>query len=393
MRYAVLMAAGASTRCYPLTLTRPKVLLKIANKTIIEHNLDQLNGIVDTVILIIGYEKEMIKEHLGNKYKKLKIKYVEQKQQKGTAHAALQAEPYVKGRFILMNGDDLFFKKDILKCIKHKYSILAAPTTTPERFGIISEKQGYFDKIIEKPKSTTNNLASPGVYVVDTSIFKIIKNLKKSKRGEFEITDAMNQFAKANKVKVVKTNKWLPTGYSWDLLNSNQFLLENLKTKIKGKVEKGVTIKGKVEIGKGTIVKSGTYIEGPVMIGENCVIGPNAYIRPDTTIGNNCNICSEVIDCIIMDHVISKHYSYLGHSIIGEGCNIGAGTITADFRHDGKDNITVVNGKKVDSKRRKLGAFLGDKVNTGINTSIYPGRKIWPGKTTLPGEVVTKDIL
>ncbi len=92
-----------------------------------------------------------------------------------------------------------------------------------------------------------------------------------------------------------------------------------------------------------------------------------------------------------MDNTTSKHTSYAAHSVIGEHVNIGAGTITADYRHDGKNNITIVNGNKIDTGRRKLGAFIGDNVNTGIGTLIYPGRKLWPGTYTSPGEIVKID--
>jgi bifunctional UDP-N-acetylglucosamine pyrophosphorylase/glucosamine-1-phosphate N-acetyltransferase len=94
-----------------------------------------------------------------------------------------------------------------------------------------------------------------------------------------------------------------------------------------------------------------------------------------------------------MDKATAKHNSYIGHSVIGENCNIACGTVTADYRHDSKSNTTLVQGKKIDTGRRKLGAFIGDNVRTGIGTLIYPGRKIWPNKSTLPGQVVKEDIV
>src|SRR3989344_2071773 len=123
---AVILAAGKSTRTYPLTLTRPKPLLKAANKTILEHNLDNLNGAVDEVILIVGYKMEMIREKFGNNYNTIKIKYIEQKEQLGTGHAAMLAEPYIKDKFILMAGDDIYSRDDIKKCVKYPYSILTS---------------------------------------------------------------------------------------------------------------------------------------------------------------------------------------------------------------------------------------------------------------------------
>jgi len=99
----------------------------------------------------------------------------------------------------------------------------------------------------------------------------------------------------------------------------------------------------------------------------------------------------ELCDVVVMDNAKSKHTSYAAHSVIGENVNIGAGLITADFRHDGNNHTTLINGQKIDSGRRKLGAFIGDNVKTGIGTLIYPGRKLWPNTVTMPGEIVKKD--
>jgi bifunctional UDP-N-acetylglucosamine pyrophosphorylase/glucosamine-1-phosphate N-acetyltransferase len=99
----------------------------------------------------------------------------------------------------------------------------------------------------------------------------------------------------------------------------------------------------------------------------------------------------EVKNCVIGDHVSIGHLSYFGDSVFGCGINIGAGTIAANLRHDNASVKSIVKGQVVDTGRRKMGAVIGDNVHTGIHTSIYPGRKIWPGKATLPGEIVSAD--
>lgn len=86
------------------------------------------------------------------------------------------------------------------------------------------------------------------------------------------------------------------------------------------------------------------------------------------------------------------HLSYCGDSVVGTGVNFGAGTITANFRHDGANHSSMLAGQLVDTGRRKFGAVIGDGVHTGIHTSIYPGRKIWPGVSTRPGDIVNKDL-
>src|SRR3989344_125654 len=109
---AVILAAGKSTRTYSLTITKPKPLLKVANKTLLEHNLDNLNNIADEVIIVVGYKKNLIKKCIGKKYKNLKIKFVEQKQQLGTAHAVSLGEGHIKDRFVLLMGDDIYSRED-----------------------------------------------------------------------------------------------------------------------------------------------------------------------------------------------------------------------------------------------------------------------------------------
>ncbi|MBN2457804.1 NTP transferase domain-containing protein [Candidatus Woesearchaeota archaeon] len=390
---AVMMVAGKSTRTHPLTVTRPKPLLKVLNKTIIEHNLDQLSGIVNEVVIIVGYRKDMIIEHLGSSYKGMRLTYIEQKEQLGTGHALQIAEKHAGKRFIVMYGDDIYSGKDIMLISKVDNSVLAKKVENPENFGVFVTEGDRLVRVIEKPKEFVSDLANVGCFMLTDDIFPYLKKVKKSVRGEYEITDALSMLAEEQKVTVVPAKDyWFPIGYPWNLLEANAYLLKSIKQDIKGEVEDNVTIKGNVIIGKGTVVRSGTYIEGPVIIGEDCQIGPSAYIRPDTAIGDRCKFRGEAFDMIMMDDSVAKHNCYIGHSVLGVDVNIGAGTITSDYRHDGKSNMTIVNGKKIDSGRRKLGSFMGDHVRTGINTSIYPGRKLWPNTGTLPGSVVKKDI-
>ncbi|MDO8628073.1 MAG: DapH/DapD/GlmU-related protein, partial [Candidatus Diapherotrites archaeon] len=220
--------------------------------------------------------------------------------------------------------------------------------------------------------------------------------LQKSARGEFEIVDYLNfLLVKKEKVFVEKVSAyWFPIGYPWDLLTVNEFFVSGLKeSKILGTVEENVHIKGKIILGKGSVLKSGTYIEGNVVFGENCEIGPNCYIRGNTSIGDKCKIgqAVEVKNSTIGDGTKIPHLSYFGDSVIEDNCNFGAGTIVANLRHDHGTVNSLVKGEKINSGRKKLGIFCGDNVKTGINTSFYPGIKIWPGQTTLPGEIVKED--
>lgn len=391
---AVIMVAGMSTRTYPLTLTKPKPLLKILNKPILFHTLDNLPEEVEEVIYIVGYLKEMIIEAVGNTYKGKKIIFIEQREQKGTGHALLQAKSYVKGDFMLLNGDDIFAAADLKSCLSQSPSLLAQIVTQPKLYGICKVDDHRLIELEEKPDNPSSNLANTGCYSLPYAIFDYLEQTKPSPRGEIEITSALQALAASIPITVVSTEQWMPTSYPWDMLKATESLLPNAVFSNEGDIEEFAVIKGGVSIGSNTVIRSGSYIMGPVMIGENCIIGPNCFIRPYTVIGNHCHIGNgvEVKNSIVGDNTAIGHLSYVGDSIIGSNVNFGAGTITANLRNDQKEIIARSKGKKVFTGRNKLGAIIGDNVKLGINTSIYPGRMIAPNSFTLPGEVVDRNM-
>src|SRR3989338_1853977 len=147
---AVILAAGQSTRTFPLTVTRPKPLLLLANKTLLEHKLDALYGLVDEVIIVVGYKQEMIKKAIGHEYRGMRIHYIDQPEQNGTGHAFLLATGHVKGRFIAMYGDDWYGAADIRACVKYNHAIVVADVEHPEHFGVVKHENMVLKDILEK---------------------------------------------------------------------------------------------------------------------------------------------------------------------------------------------------------------------------------------------------
>lgn len=372
----IILAAGKGVRFWPLTGDKPKPLLKILNKTILEHNLDQLNGLAKEVILVIGYQGQKIKNLIGANYKNLRIKYIHQPKQLGTGDAAKKAISPIKDKFLLLYGDDLYDKEDIKNCLKKFPSILLGRADDYSNFGVVSCQQDLVKDLIEKPEKSIGKRVNCGLYFLSKSIFNF--KIKKSPRGEYEFTDYVREFIKREKLFFVEAKNWFPLSYPWNLLEANEFLLKKAKQYRVGKIEKDAKILGKVIIGKGTIVKSGSYLQGPIYLGENCQIGPNCYLKGPLTISSNCLIgqAVEIKNSIIGDNSKICHLNYVGDSIIGENCNLGAGTIIANLRFDGKTIKSMVNGKIIDTKRKKFGCIIGDNVKTGINVSLMPGRLI-----------------
>jgi UDP-N-acetylglucosamine diphosphorylase / glucose-1-phosphate thymidylyltransferase / UDP-N-acetylgalactosamine diphosphorylase / glucosamine-1-phosphate N-acetyltransferase / galactosamine-1-phosphate N-acetyltransferase len=183
--------------------------------------------------------------------------------------------------------------------------------------------------------------------------------------------------------------------HSWELLKANEDYVSQLsESSLLGEIHSSAVIEGHIHLGKGSRILPGVFIQGNVIIGENCKIGPNCYLRGATSIGDHCHIghAVEIKNSIILSHTSIGHLSYVGDSVIGHKVNFGAGTITSNLRHDGKNHRTQVSDELIDTGRRKFGTIVGDNVHTGINTSIYPGRKIFPYSSTRPGEIVQKDI-
>lgn len=184
--------------------------------------------------------------------------------------------------------------------------------------------------------------------------------------------------------------------YPWDLLKLNEEVLTMIEEQEpQGQISHLAQVDGFLHLGKGSIVLPGVYIEGNVVIGRRCQIGPNAYIRGNTSIGDRCVIGNavEIKNSIIYPHTHIKHLSYVGDSILGSHVSIGAGTIIANHRHDGTNHRSSVKGALVDTERVKLGAIVGDGVRTGVNTCVYPGRKIGAGRMTRPNTIVDRDMM
>jgi bifunctional UDP-N-acetylglucosamine pyrophosphorylase/glucosamine-1-phosphate N-acetyltransferase len=274
------------------------------------------------------------------------------------------------------------------------------PVEKPESYGIVElEHAKHVKRIVEKPAAgkAPSNLANAGLYVFSTEIFDRIRRVKSSVRGELELTDALSLLIKEKKTVLaaeISKNDWMDIGRPWDLLDANSWALKRIDHKVHGSVEDGAHLIGPVTVAKTARVRSGAYIEGPSFIDEGSDVGPNCFIRACTSIGRNVRVgnACEVKNSIIMDWTHMGHLSYVGDSILCEHCNLGAGTITANYRLDAGTVKMVVKDKLVDSGRKKLGAILGDGVKTGINALLMPGVKVGTDSWVGPNLTVHRDV-
>jgi len=392
MMKAVVMAAGEGTRMRPLTETRPKVMLPVAGKPILEHLLVALRDAgINEAVIIVRYKKDKIIEYLKTRESELgmKLTFIEQGSENGTAAAILAAENEISETFVAIAGDIITESENIRRVVKeHDGTITLAvkKVRNPHEYGIVEITNGRVSLFQEKPENPKTELANLSIYCMEPSVFNEIRSLKKSVRGEYEIVDL---FVGAKAVEV--EGYWLDMCYPWHLLDANGYLLSRMEAKA-GDIENS-TIAGKVVMEKGAKIIN-SYIEGNVYIGENSIVGPNAYIRGPTSIGKNCHIsgATTVKESIIFDNVNAKHLSYIGDSVVGEGVNFGSGTQIANFRFDeGIVNVLTEKGW-VNTGRRKFGAVIGDHVKFGVLSATMPGKMIGPRCWINSGVVVNTNI-
>lgn len=403
---AIILSAGEGSRMRPLTLTKPKTMLPVAGKPIIQYNIESLrdNGITD-ILLIVRYKEEMVRNYFGDGSDfGVNIFYKTQKDFLGTANAISYGEDFIDDSIIVLNGDIILDDEIIHEIIK-KYNYLTPDTLMlltevedPSAFGVVEIENGNIKSIVEKPKreEAPSNLVNAGIYIFNKDIFDKIRKTEISERGEYEITDSVSLQIKDNKTVIGhKTSKdWIDVGRPWELIEVNEDLIGKLKTEIKGTIEDGAFIHGEVFLDEGSVIKAGVYIEGNVYIGKNCDIGPNSYIRGNTYFGDNVHVGNavEIKNSIIMENTNVSHLSYVGDSVIGSNCNIAAGTNIANLRFDNATIKTKIKNQKIDSGRRKLGAIIGDSVKTGINSSFSPGVKVGHNSTIGSGVLLYEDL-
>lgn len=407
MMKAVVLAAGRGTRLRPLTLTRPKHLVQVGGRPIIDHVLEALReaGIAD-VVFIVNYMADLLQDHLGDGTRHgMRFEYAVQKQLRGTADAASFAEPFVKEDFLLTYGDWLT-TSDAIRTVLHFHekerptaTMAVVPVEDPEHYGIVELDNSHVKRIVEKPKpdQAPSNLANAGVYILSKDIFDAIKRTKSSPRGELEITDSLSLLLNAGQrieASELSTSDMFDVGLLWDLFEANRWVLEKMKPSMNGHIEDGARIMGPAVIEDGSRIRSGAYIEGPVFVGKDSDIGPNCFIRPYTSISRNVRIgnACEIKNSIIMNRTHIGHLSYVGDSIVGSDCNFGAGTTIANYRFDGKPIKMTIKETVLDTGRRKLGAIFGDEVKTGINSLFMPGTKVGNDCWIGPDVTVYRDV-
>jgi len=390
---------------WPLAVMKPKHLLPVAGRPIISYMLQALaNNSIRDVYMVVGFKSDKIESALGDGSSYgLHITYLKQRRWTGTASALRVAYDSIGVETFLALYGDLWVTPSAIQAVVEKAQecskvVGVVQVPNPSEFGLIELRGEKLVRIIEKPKSKQEEgWVNAGIYVLDQEVLEALGRTRASKRAEYELTTSLQQLLDEGKEirgAIIAREDWMDIGRPWDLLEANERVLVNLSHRVNGTVEPGATLKGPVWVEENALIRSGTYIEGPAYIGKESKVGPNARIRPCTSLGTNVVVGTscEVKNSIIMNGTKVPHLSYVGDSIIGENCNIAAGTITANIRFDEKVINIPVKGRLQSTRRNKLGVIMGDEVRTGINSSFMPGVRIGSGAHIGPGMVLFRDV-
>jgi len=313
---ALILAGGAGTRLRPITHTRAKQLVPVANTPILFYGIESMVAAGITEIgVIVGDTRDEVMAALGDGSAfGATITYIPQDEPLGLAHCVLIARDFLGGDdFVMYLGDNLLeqdlasftaaFEAARSSAAPPDAQILLKQVPDPHRFGIaVLDDAGDVVHLVEKPADPPSDLALVGVYLFTASIHEAVAAIEPSARGELEITDAIQWLVdQGRRVRCeLLTGWWIDTGKLTPLLEANRLLLERIDTQIDGDVDDNSVIDGRVHVSAGARIVNST-IRGPVSIGPDAVV-ENSFIGPFSAIGARCRVeQSEVEHSVLME--------------------------------------------------------------------------------------------
>ncbi len=396
----VVLAAGASSRFWPLAINHHKTFYRLGiGKTILEETVEGLlkskRG-VEICLVIAPRDLDLAKELFEAQEN---IKIFVQKEPNGAGQALLLAiGKGFSGKFFLTGGDKINAGLILEKLEENDQAIAIRKTTEPKHFGIVDlNSSGFITSVVEKPGEgqavSGNKITS--AYLLDSSFLPFIE---KFESNHYSLEEALNEFVLKNKIKGVFVDDIEDTRlkFPWDLLDVNKKVQKRKHTHLihdTAEISKSAVIEGDVYIEKGAKISDFVKIVGPVYIGENSFIGDFSLVRENSFIDNNVIIGahSEVKNSILYANT-TIHRSYVGDSIIDSNSRIGGGVVLANKRYDRGDVKSAVREEKLSTGLRAFGAVVGFGANIGTNVTTMPGVKLGKNATVWPGCVVLEDV-
>ncbi|PHQ39168.1 glucose-1-phosphate thymidylyltransferase [Halorubrum persicum] len=359
---AVILAAGEGRRLEPLTNRRPKPMVPVANRPLLEHVIEAVAAAgIDRIVLVVGYKQERIRNHFrdGDDWG-VTIEYVEQSTQLGTGHAVLQAESAVDGPFVVLNGDRIV-DAEAVSAVRDRLRDGDAPLVTvtavesPRDYGVARIDGDRVTEIDEKPEGAVDtNRINAGVYGFSPAIFDAIRSTNTP--GELAITATLNELAERGAVTGVSYDgRWLDVSNLWDVLTVNAALIHD-------------SDHARDAPAAGRRVGERVTIADDVVLAGNVRVGPNATLSGATAIASNVTVAA---NAVVENSVV------LPDAVIGPGAVVRDAVVAGNARIG--PNATVVGGASTvvvgDAVHRDvtLGGVVGDNATIGGGATLTDG--------------------
>lgn len=328
----LILSGGKGTRLRPITYTRAKQLVPVANKPVLFYGLEALvSAGIREIGMVVGDTQAEIREAVGDGSRwGARVSYIEQDAPRGLAHAVLVSESFIQDEpFVMYLGDNLL-NRGITRFVEEfererpAAQILLARVPDPQMFGVAELADGRVVRLVEKPKEPKSDLALVGVYMFGSDIFDSVKQIRPSARHELEITDAIqNLIDRGLEVRPhIVEGWWKDTGKLEDLLEANRLILDTIERSVDGTVDAESRVEGKVVVGPGAVIER-SVVRGPAIIGAGARI-IHAYVGPFTSIGERAEIRDTEIEhsIVLEDARITDLASRIEDSLIGKNASI-----------------------------------------------------------------------
>jgi glucose-1-phosphate thymidylyltransferase len=331
----LILSGGKGTRLYPLTYTRAKQLIPVANKPVLFRVIEAVRDAgIQEIGIIIGDTGPEIREAVGDgsMFGDVKITYLEQDAPRGLAHAVKIAQDFIgDDRFVMFLGDNVIeggispLIADFENHREWNSQIVLTSVAQPQQYGVAQlDSDGRIVKLIEKPKEPPSDLALVGIYMFDSRIFQAVNEIKPSWRNELEITDAIQWLVEHGYSVFPHIHKgwWIDTGRPGDMLDANCRALEELNPAILGKVDAESRVDQRVTVAASAEIIN-SVVRGPSIIGENARI-VNSYVGPFTSIYHNVTVENcEIERSIVLENArICNIPTRIYDSLIGRNADI-----------------------------------------------------------------------
>jgi len=388
-------------------LGEDKLLLKFLGRPLLEHQMQRAKEAgLNRFVLVANPHNRAEIERIAWGLTDVETEFVVQEESCGIGDAVQQAEHLLGKEVIVVNSNDVINGHAYTRLVQEsrKGSAVAyiLGYKVQEYFPggyLVVDDEGDLKRIVEKPPKGQEPSDLVNILVhLHTDMGKFLEYVGNARSNNDDIYECGldDMVGDGYKIKVIPySDFWSAIKYPWHIFKIVRYFLDGTESRMSpsARISPSATVEGKVVIEDNVRIMENAVVKGPVYIGANSIVGTNALVREYSHIGADCVVgyCTEVKGSYVGDKCWF-HSSYVGDSILGEGCSFGAGTVLANFRFD-EENISVrVGDELVDTGLDKLGAIIGDNSKTGINTSILPGIRIGANSFVGPHVCLTTDV-